>query len=58
MKRAKKKDEVKELMKDEKDRKLFVGGLGSKVKSSHLKDYFSKFGEICEVRMIRDPKTK
>ena len=45
-------------MKDEKDRKLFVGGLGSKVKSSHLKDYFSKFGEICEVRMIRDPKTK
>ena len=45
-------------MKDEKDRKIFVGGLGSKVKSEHLRGFFAKFGEIHEVRMIKDPKTK
>lgn len=45
-------------MKDEKNRKIFVGGIGSKVKSDHLRLFFEKFGDITEVRMIKDPKSR
>lgn len=39
-------------------RKLFIGGLDLKTTAEDLKEYFEKFGEIVDVVVMKDPKTK
>jgi RNA recognition motif-containing protein len=39
---------------DEKDRKLFVVCLPYDTTTEHLRDYFIQFGDIEDVRMIKD----
>lgn len=38
--------------------KMFVGGLSWQTTEDGLKDYFSKFGEVAEVMVMRDPTTR
>uniref|UniRef100_A0A9J7YRD0 RNA-binding protein Musashi homolog 2 n=1 Tax=Cyprinus carpio carpio TaxID=630221 RepID=A0A9J7YRD0_CYPCA len=38
--------------------KMFIGGLSWQTSPDSLKDYFSKFGEIRECMVMRDPTTK
>jgi RNA recognition motif-containing protein len=37
---------------------LFVGGIPPKIDRKPLKEYFEKFGEVEECRMMRDKVTK
>jgi len=46
-------DEVK----NDDDRKLFVGGLPQEAKDTDIKEYFSTFGEIENVNLKTDPNT-
>lgn len=39
-------------------RKLFIGGLDLKTTAEDLKVHFEKFGEIVDVVVMKDPKTK
>jgi len=39
-------------------KKIFVGGIKEDTESSHLKEYFSKFGEIEQVEVMEDRETK
>uniref|UniRef100_A0A8C4DPG0 RNA-binding protein Musashi homolog 2 n=1 Tax=Dicentrarchus labrax TaxID=13489 RepID=A0A8C4DPG0_DICLA len=39
-------------------RKMFIGGLSWQTSPDSLRDYFSKFGEIRECMVMRDPTTK
>ena len=39
-------------------RKMFVGGLSWQTTPEGLKEYFSKFGEISEVMVMKDPTTR
>lgn len=39
-------------------RKLFIGGLSFDTDESSLKQYFSKWGEIVDCIVMRDPNTK
>lgn len=39
-------------------RKLFIGGLDLQTTAEDLKDHFEKFGEIVDVVVMKDPKTK
>ncbi|XP_065210502.1 heterogeneous nuclear ribonucleoprotein A1, A2/B1 homolog [Planococcus citri] len=39
-------------------RKLFIGGLDLKTSAEDLKAYFEKFGEIVDVVVMKDPKSK
>ncbi|XP_061072686.1 RNA-binding protein Musashi homolog 2b isoform X3 [Conger conger] len=38
--------------------KMFIGGLSWQTSPDNLRDYFSKFGEIRECMVMRDPTTK
>ncbi|XP_063531765.1 RNA-binding protein Musashi homolog Rbp6 isoform X2 [Cydia strobilella] len=38
--------------------KMFVGGLSWQTSPESLRDYFSKFGEITEVMVMKDPTTR
>lgn len=38
--------------------KMFVGGLSWQTTEDGLKEYFSKFGEVAEVMVMRDPTTR
>ncbi|XP_074888573.1 RNA-binding protein Musashi homolog 2-like isoform X4 [Buteo buteo] len=38
--------------------KMFIGGLSWQTAPDSLRDYFSKFGEIRECMVMRDPTTK
>lgn len=38
--------------------KMFVGGLSWQTTEEGLKDYFSKFGDVAEVMVMRDPTTR
>ena len=37
---------------------MFVGGLSWQTTPEGLKEYFSKFGEISEVMVMKDPTTR
>ena len=37
---------------------MFVGGLSWQTTPEGLKEYFSKFGEISEVMVMKDPATR
>ncbi|CAG0906301.1 unnamed protein product, partial [Cyprideis torosa] len=39
-------------------RKLFVGGLDFRTTDDTLKEYFAKYGEISDVVVMKDPKTR
>lgn len=39
-------------------RKLFIGGLDLKTTADDLKAHFEKYGEIVDVVVMKDPKTK
>ena len=39
-------------------RKMFIGGLSWQTTPEGLKEYFSKFGEIAEVMVMKDPTTR
>lgn len=39
-------------------RKLFIGGLDLQTTAEDLKAHFEKFGEIVDVVVMKDPKTK
>ena len=39
-------------------RKLFIGGLDYRTTDESLKTYFDQFGEIVDVVVMKDPKTK
>ena len=39
-------------------RKLFIGGLDYKTTEDSLKQYFEQWGEIVDVVVMKDPKTK
>lgn len=39
-------------------RKLFIGGLDYKTTEDSLKSYFEQWGEIVDVVVMKDPKTK
>lgn len=39
-------------------RKLFIGGLDLQTSAEDLKAHFEKFGEIVDVVVMKDPKTK
>lgn len=39
-------------------RKLFIGGLDYKTNDETLKAYFEKWGDIVDVVVMKDPKTK
>lgn len=43
---------------DEQERKVFVVNLPQSIIQDDLKDYFSKFGPIEEIRIIKDKKGK
>ncbi|XP_058123232.1 RNA-binding protein Musashi homolog Rbp6-like [Anopheles coustani] len=38
--------------------KMFIGGLSWQTSPESLRDYFSKFGEITEVMVMKDPTTR
>ncbi|GFS78529.1 RNA-binding protein Musashi homolog 2 [Trichonephila clavipes] len=38
--------------------KMFVGGLSWQTAPEGLREYFSKFGEITEVMVMKDPTTR
>uniref|UniRef100_A0A1I7Y351 RRM domain-containing protein n=1 Tax=Steinernema glaseri TaxID=37863 RepID=A0A1I7Y351_9BILA len=38
--------------------KMFIGGLSWQTTAEGLRDYFSKFGEVNECMVMRDPATK
>ncbi|XP_042298754.1 RNA-binding protein Musashi homolog 2-like isoform X1 [Sceloporus undulatus] len=38
--------------------KMFIGGLSWQTSPDNLRDYFSKFGDIRECMVMRDPTTK
>ncbi|XP_031633287.1 RNA-binding protein Musashi homolog Rbp6 [Contarinia nasturtii] len=38
--------------------KMFIGGLSWQTSPESLRDYFSKFGEITEVMVMKDPSTR
>ncbi|KAG5677087.1 hypothetical protein PVAND_006871 [Polypedilum vanderplanki] len=38
--------------------KMFIGGLSWQTSPESLRDYFSKFGEISEVMVMKDPTTR
>ncbi|XP_021946898.1 RNA-binding protein Musashi homolog Rbp6 isoform X2 [Folsomia candida] len=38
--------------------KMFIGGLSWQTSPESLRDYFSKFGEIAEVMVMKDPTTR
>jgi len=42
----------------EQKRKLFIGGLNFDTNSDGLRDYFSKFGEVTDCIVMKDPKTQ
>lgn len=42
----------------EQKRKLFIGGLNFDTTSDGLRDYFSKFGEVTDCIVMKDPKTQ
>ncbi|CAH1794838.1 unnamed protein product, partial [Owenia fusiformis] len=42
---------------DDDDRKLFVGGLSWETETQHIKEYFSKFGEVMDCVVKTDPET-
>ena len=37
---------------------MFIGGLSWNTTAEGLRDYFGKFGEVCECMVMRDPTTK
>lgn len=39
-------------------RKLFIGGLDYRTTDDTLKSYFEKWGEIVDVVVMKDPKSK
>lgn len=39
-------------------RKLFIGGLDHRTTDDKLKTYFEQWGEIVDVVVMKDPKTK
>lgn len=39
-------------------RKLFIGGLDYRTTDDSLKAYFEQYGEIVDVVVMKDPKTK
>lgn len=39
-------------------RKLFIGGLDLQTSAEDLQAHFEKFGEIVDVVVMKDPKTK
>ena len=38
-------------------KKVFVGGIGQDTEESHLRDYFSKFGNVESVAIITEKET-
>lgn len=40
------------------DRKMFIGGLSWQTAPEGLREYFSKFGDITEVMVMKDPTTR
>lgn len=39
-------------------RKLFIGGLDGRTTDEKLKSYFEQWGQIVDVVVMKDPKTK
>lgn len=48
---------MSELVLDEEDRKLFIGGLPQECTQDDLKEYFGSFGEMERVQLKMDPST-
>lgn len=42
---------------EERERKIFIGGLPKNLPDSELYDYFQKFGEIQKAYVVKDFKT-
>ncbi|KAL7634791.1 UNVERIFIED_CONTAM: hypothetical protein RMT77_015168 [Armadillidium vulgare] len=51
-------DENQDITEPEQMRKLFIGGLDYSTTDESLKDYFEQFGEIVDVVVMKDTKTK
>lgn len=58
IKRAFTKEQSRKKIIDEKYRKVFIVGLNPSTKRKDIKDYFSTFGKIEEVRIIFDKMAK
>lgn len=58
IKRAFTKEQSRKKIIDEKYRKVFIVGLNPSTKRKDIKEYFSKFGKIEEVRIIFDKMAK
>lgn len=56
-KEALSKSEAKQKEHDERQRKLFIGGLPKNLKDEVLKDYFSSFGKVQKAYVVKDYKT-
>jgi hypothetical protein len=54
LKKAFTKDETMDKLLDEKNRKVYITGINTKLKSSDFEQYFSKFGKIEDTRIIFD----
>lgn len=39
-------------------RKMFIGGLSWQTSAEGLREYFSKFGDVTEVMVMKDPTTR
>ncbi|VEL22766.1 unnamed protein product [Protopolystoma xenopodis] len=44
--------------KEDRDKKLFVGGLNPKTDENSLREYYSQWGEIIDVVVMKDPRTQ
>uniref|UniRef100_T1KE66 RRM domain-containing protein n=1 Tax=Tetranychus urticae TaxID=32264 RepID=T1KE66_TETUR len=47
-----------ESTKMDSETKMFIGGLSWQTAPESLKEYFSKFGNITEVMVMKDPTTR
>lgn len=56
LKKAFTKDETMDKLLDEKNRKVYITGISSRLQVSDLNQYFSKFGKIEDTRIIHDPQ--
>lgn len=55
LKKAFSKEQTREKLLDEKQRKLYITGIAKNLKRKDLNDYFKRFGDIEDTRIIHDP---
>jgi heterogeneous nuclear ribonucleoprotein A1/A3 len=56
LKKAFTKDETRDKLLDEKQRKVYITNISKNVTQEHLTNYFSRFGHVEEARIIHDPQ--